>query len=101
MKVTARFYNTTDKAKQSGFLANCTLCIEDTVCIRVAIRQKKDGGYFVAYPSTKVGNDYQDQAYSLKRDFNDYIISQFEDWKKTQTQQTQSGGGSGSGGYTS
>lgn len=85
MKVTTKFYKTTDKAKSAGFEANVTICIEDTICIRCAIRRKKDGGLFLAFPSQKIGNEYQDQAYSLKRDFSDYVVGEYNKWVGSQS----------------
>ena len=85
MKVTTKFYKTTDKAKSAGFEANATICIEDTICIRCAIRRKKDGGLFLAFPSQKIGNEYQDQAYSLKRDFSDYVVGVYNKWVSSQS----------------
>lgn len=87
MKVTTKFYKTTEKANAAGFVANVTVCIEDTICIRCAIRRKKDGGLFLAFPSQKIGNEYQDQAYSLKRDFSDYVVGEFQKWAATQQPQ--------------
>lgn len=87
MKVTTKFYKTTDKARNAGFEANVTVCIEDTICIRCAIRRKKDGGLFLAFPSQKIGNEYQDQAYSLKRDFSDYVVGEYQKWAATQQPQ--------------
>ena len=89
MKVTTKFYKTTEKANAAGFVANVTICIEDTICIRCAIRRKKDGGLFLAFPSQKIGNEYQDQAYSLKRDFSDYVVGEYQKWASAQQPQPQ------------
>ena len=83
MKVTAKFYNTTETAKKSGFVANCSLCFDDVLVVKASIKNKKDGGKFVSYPSRKNGDEYIDLVYSMDSKLNDYIINLYNDWENS------------------
>ena len=81
MKTDIRFYATPQKAQEYGIVADVSCAIEDTIVIKALIRKSRNGEFFVSYPGEK-GKDgeYYNYVYSLKQDFNNFIITEYKRW---------------------
>ena len=79
METDVRFYGVSQKAKEYGIVASFSCAIEDTIVIKAQIRKSRDGEFFVSYPGEK-GKDgkYYNYIYSLKQDFNNFIITEYK-----------------------
>ena len=81
MKTDIIFYATTQKAQRYGIVANFYCTIEDTIVIKSQIRKSRGGELFVSYPGEKgKDGDYYNYIYALKKDFNNFIITEYKRW---------------------
>ena len=90
MKTDIRFYGVSHKAHEYGIVASFSCAIEDTIVIKAQIRKSRDGEFFVSYPGEK-GKDctYYNYIYSLKQDFNNFIITEYKRWAGSEEPQNK------------